>query len=183
MSNDFDDASQDTAGFVRVSQIIAFSLASGVSVFLAVALSLRYSKGLFAPNPWDVMPPRNIVSFMALMMAAIVTVLSFAIPRQIAGNMRRVVASGKSAHGLGEFRGETSELLGVYQTQMIIGLALLEGGAFFNGVAYLIEGHAPNLIAAVVLLLLILARFPTEQKIEDWAEVQRQALLEERNLP
>lgn len=183
MRNDFDEAPRDAARFVLVSQIIASALAAGVSVFLAIAMFLRLGKGVFAPNPWDVMPPRNIISLMALMMAAVVTILSFAIPRQIAAGMRKLVASGKTASGLGEFRGEMSELYGIYQTQMIVGLALLEGGAFFNGIALLIEGHAPNLIAAVVLLLLILARFPTEQKIENWAQDQRQALLEERSSP
>jgi hypothetical protein len=48
---------------------------------------------------------------------------------------------------------------------MIIGLAMLEGAALFNGVAYLLEGHVWSLVVVGVLLAFRLAAFPTRMSV------------------
>ena len=58
----------------------------------------------------------------------------------------------------------------LYQTQLIIALAMLEGSAFFNLIAYLIEGNWFSLGIAGFMLALMALMFPTENRFESWAE-------------
>jgi hypothetical protein len=64
-------------------------------------------------------------------------------------------------------------LCGIYQTRMIIGLALLEGAAFFNLVACLVEHNWWSLVIAGCLVVWMLALFPTRTRVEQWIENQR----------
>jgi hypothetical protein len=64
-------------------------------------------------------------------------------------------------------------LCGVYQIRMIIGLALLEGAAFFNLVACLVEHNWWSLAIAGCLVVWMLALFPTRTRVEQWIENQR----------
>ena len=59
---------------------------------------------------------------------------------------------------------------GIYQTQLIVGFALLEGAAFFNVVALMME-HCMISIALITLLLLVMAaKFPTRDKVSFWVQ-------------
>jgi hypothetical protein len=169
----------DPAAIVRTAQIIAIAMPVGVTIFLAVTLVLRRGKGTFAAEPWDVSPPKNLISLLGLTMAAVVVILSFAIPQTMTAGQRRIAAKAKKSGSVSPH--ESFSFAMMYMTGMIIGMALLEGGAFFNGICFLLEGHAPNLIVAAVLVLLILARFPTLNGIETWTEDQRRRLIEEQN--
>ena len=68
----------------------------------------------------------------------------------------------------------TATDLAQYQTRMIVGLAVLEGAAFFNLVAYIIEGRWWSMVAVAVLLFWMLTAFPTVGKLARWAEDRRQ---------
>lgn len=57
-----------------------------------------------------------------------------------------------------------------YCTRTIVAVALLEGSAFFNLIAYLMEGKVLSLILAGVLLVMILMHFPWQSKIADWVQ-------------
>jgi hypothetical protein len=48
--------------------------------------------------------------------------------------------------------------------------AIFEGAAFFNLIAYLIEGQPFSPIAAAALLFFMMLQFPTAGRIEDWVE-------------
>jgi hypothetical protein len=61
-------------------------------------------------------------------------------------------------------------LLRLYQTRLIVGLAILEGAALFNAVAYLIAGQWWSLAVVGVLLALMLTSFPTRMGIEQWLD-------------
>jgi hypothetical protein len=52
---------------------------------------------------------------------------------------------------------ETLGLMRQYQVRMIVGLAMLEGAALFNTVAFLLEGHWWSLAVVGVLLAFMLA--------------------------
>jgi len=60
-----------------------------------------------------------------------------------------------------------TKMFGGLQTSMIIGMALLEGAAFFNVMAFLIDGSAFNLIAVAALLGCMFVRIPLPQRVED----------------
>jgi hypothetical protein len=63
-------------------------------------------------------------------------------------------------------------LAATYQTLLIIRCALLEGAAFFSLVAYMIERQPIAIGAAVVLLVALLANFPTASRLEAWIEAK-----------
>ena len=77
---------------------------------------------------------------------------------------------------------ETEQLLAVYQTKAITSGAILEGAALGNLTAFLIEGHSYSLAIGLLLMLGILASFPTRQGVEDWLEQQRQHVREVRSM-
>ena len=68
----------------------------------------------------------------------------------------------------------------LYQTQLIVGAALLEGAAFFAGIAFMLERDPIAAGMALVLLAVLAARFPTRDRIEAWLEQQLGLLQEER---
>jgi hypothetical protein len=55
---------------------------------------------------------------------------------------------------------------------MIMAFAILEGAAMFCIVAYLIEGMGWTIVAAAVLWLFMLFRFPLPSRVEDWCRLQ-----------
>jgi hypothetical protein len=56
---------------------------------------------------------------------------------------------------------------------MIVGLALLEGMAFFNIIACIIEHNWWSLAIAGCLALWMLMVFPSRNRVEQWIETQR----------
>lgn len=139
--------------FALVCKIIAGALIAGVLAFAAVAVVLRLGK----PPAAD-----GLVSLIAAGVAAAALVI-----RQVA---------------LGFFGGRTGESQAVgaagplmlYQTRLIVGLAVLEGAALFNLIAYLIEGRWWSLAVAAVLVAFMLAAFPTRARLRRWVEDREQ---------
>jgi hypothetical protein len=76
--------------------------------------------------------------------------------------------------------GYTGKLAPLYQTQLIIGAAILESGAFFAAIAYMVERNPLALATAIVLLGALAARFPTADRINAWLDRQLGLLQEER---
>jgi hypothetical protein len=77
-------------------------------------------------------------------------------------------------------------LLFVLQTSLIIGLALLEGVALLGVMAYLIEAEPFVLGVVAVVIVVMLARFPTENRVRAWLDQQTERLAsmrQEGNLP
>lgn len=177
MSDDFDSSSTLSDGQARVAQIVAGAMQAGVTLFACIAIVVRISakKGLFAPEPWKVLPPDGLISLIALVVAATVLVLSFIVPNASVVATRRTIAKQPDSD-----RPLKNQFDSLYMNQMIIGIALLEGGAFFNLIAFMIEGHIPNLIAVLVLLLLMMSRFPSKSRLEMFAQDQEALLIEER---
>ena len=71
-------------------------------------------------------------------------------------------------------------LVPVFQTQLIIGAAMLEGGAFFAAIAYMLERSPIAAGMALVLLVVLASRFPTRDRIQAWLDHQLGLLQEER---
>jgi hypothetical protein len=78
--------------------------------------------------------------------------------------------------------GDAGSLMAVFQGKIIVGAAMLEGGAFFAAIAYLVEGGPIALALAVVLWLGIAAHFPTLPRVIGWIERQLEWLDQERLL-
>lgn len=77
---------------------------------------------------------------------------------------------------------DTRALMGVYTTRKFLGLALLEGAALLNAIVSYLEGKTPALLAALVLVGAMMARFPTRPTVETWIDRQSVEHAQERHL-
>ena len=75
----------------------------------------------------------------------------------------------------------TGKLFGVYQTKTIIGAAMIEGAAFLNLVAYLLEGNPITLGLGLGLAVVIAALFPSPSRVANWIE-QRLRLMDDNKM-
>jgi hypothetical protein len=144
---------------IRTCQIIVGALIMGVMTFLAIVLFAI--PPLLNPAPAfpgegaggaAIAAPGNsslsVISYLAVAVGLMDLVLSFVVPRMNADRARRQMAlEGPTAitkGGPSEPKqlypaGYTGKLAQLYQTQLIIGSALLEGAAFFATIAYMLE--------------------------------------------
>lgn len=125
---------------VRVMQIITLAMAMGVLAFGVVAVLLIRPEVAAEP----------MIAYVAFALAIPLAIASFIVPRLVVNSQPATVES--------------------FQTGLIVGLALVEGAAFLNLVAYLIEGQVYSLGMAAILLALMLIRFPTTAGVSDWIE-------------
>ena len=163
-------------GFLRTAQIIASALVAGSLSFLLIAVFVRATgkNGLLAANPWKILPPEGPIALIALFVGASVLAASLMVPKAIVTAARQVKRKNLAASS------EAGGFDGVFINEMIVGMALLECGAFFNGIAFMLEGRIPSLIAALVLILAMVARYPTRTTLDAFAENQEALLFEER---
>lgn len=143
---------------LRTMQIIVGVLALGVLNFLAVVLFIT---GTSQDQP----KTEPFLSYIGAAGAALVIVVSMLVPRLMGASARRSFsAEAKST--------SVRPLASAYQTLLIIRCALLEGAAFFCLVAHLLERQPIALVAAGVLLLVLVANFPTASRLEAWVETE-----------
>jgi hypothetical protein len=69
----------------------------------------------------------------------------------------------------------------VYQTQLIIGAAQIEGVAFFAGVAYFLSKDPIALGLALLLVGALILRFPTIERVQRWIDQQQEKLITSRS--
>ena len=126
---------------VRVMQIIVLALAMGVATFAVVVLLV------IRPEPTE---DDVLLGYIAVAAALLAVPIGLVVPRMIASRQ--------------------SASLATYQTKLIVGAAIFEGAAFFNLVAYMIEGQTFNLATAAVLVVFILLQFPSVGGVQDWLD-------------
>jgi hypothetical protein len=153
----------------RTTQIIVAALLAGLATFLGVAFILRQG-GAFANRGAGGAP---ILTYVAVAFGAMLLAASWFLPRLIAANMRRGLATRPR-------QGQEEALLGVYQTTTIVGAALNEGPAFLALIAYMIEGSPVALAVAGLLMGALAARFPSRAGVERWLGDQVEAIERER---
>jgi hypothetical protein len=164
---------------LRVMQIIAFALISGVVVFGGVASFIVFGRAdAVQPNgpPRDPEGPANILVYLSAGMAFLNVALSFFVSNLVARSGVQEVA--KKVHegtstGPKELFGR---LLGVAQTRMIIAMALVEGAEFFCLIAFMQSKSLISLAIVGALLLVMAIHFPTKFKLARWLEDQQRLL-------
>lgn len=139
-----------------ICKVIASALVFGVLVFAVIAIVFRLGE---PPEP------RALVSTIAAVFAAGTVVV-----RQLVLS----VMSGRSVPSQSDVTRSATTSLQLYQTRMIVGLALLEGAAFFNIVAYLVEGHWWPFLVVGALLAWMIAAYPTRTRLQQWIEDREQ---------
>jgi hypothetical protein len=159
---------------LRVMQIIASALLLGVIGFTTIALVLVATRTIVPGGaPAGNLP---IISFVAVLIWAVQAPLSVLVPGLQTRHGLRTIVSGNRPASRGanpaSFSTDANRLLALRQTILITSQALLEGAAFFAGVAYLLEGRLFVLAVIVVALLQMLMSFPTEYRVRTWLETQ-----------
>lgn len=143
---------------VMVMRIITVAILMGPILFLFIVLSISENPKPQEPN----------LAYIAAGVAGVMIFLSFLIrfrPR------RSSLPKDSQHENFDPYADEVFMALApTYQMELIVKLALLEGAAFFNIIAYQIERQWWTLAVVVLLLVLIAAKFPTlagiQQRIE-----------------
>jgi hypothetical protein len=166
---------------LRVIQIIIGALLAGAVSFLGMAVWLR----AIGDQPRPGMPA---VTYFGLAGAVLNVIFSFVIPSKLTGAARKRIAAtvpGRDLveHGRSATADDAGQLCTVYNNQMIIGAALLEGATFFLLIAYIVEGQLISPIVAALLIAGIAWRFPTRERLTTWIEAHERLIAEKRLRP
>ncbi|MFO1093547.1 MAG: hypothetical protein U0992_09580 [Planctomycetaceae bacterium] len=135
-------------------QIIALSLPAGVIVFAMIAL--------FVVGALNQPPTGMFISLFAVAFAFAMFAMHLVMPQLIASRASHLQIAIP----------ESLRPYGVYQAQMIVKLALLEGAAFFNVICSIIEHNWWSLGIAGLLVGWMLTQFPTRDRVERWIATQ-----------
>jgi len=146
---------------VRIMQIIAAALMMGVLALLFVVL-------LVTRGDIGGMQNADLITMIAGGSGFLMIVNHLVIPGIITrAQLKQAAASGILQK---EEQAKIEHFCAIYQTQMIIGLALLEGAAFFNLIALMVEKSVASLGVVILLLSLMLLKFPTRDKVSFWVQ-------------
>jgi hypothetical protein len=141
---------------VRTMQIIVGALVLGVTNFLAVVIVVPLDRQNGPQNQF-------LLTYLAVGSAAIAIVAYVLAPSILTGALRQAFIADPQA-------AEVRPIAQIYQTLLIIRCAILEGAAFFCLVSYMLERQPITLAATSVLVLVLLAQFPTLSRESAWIE-------------
>jgi hypothetical protein len=152
---------------LKTMQIIAAAMMMGIVGALAIFLFLvtTQQKRPIVTELADL----QAISIVALVLFATNAPLSLVLPGLVTTNSLRQLATSTSA---------VDRLLALRQTTLIIGLALVEGAAMLACIAFFLECHVLDLVVVGLALILMLARFPTRNRVRAWLAQQLAALEE-----
>jgi hypothetical protein len=159
-------------------QIIAGSLLTGVLFAVGLMVFLVYGQN----NGQGRLPPADLplISLLALGMAVITFPLGLILPGITSRSAMRLIAAGTWTPpqnvNPASFSSDAAKLMTVRQTSMILGLALLEGTAFFGAIAFLLEAQPFVLAVPGVAIVLMVVQFPTEGRMRAWVSEQLEHL-------
>lgn len=154
---------------VRVMQIIVAAMALGIVSFMGITIFIRLSQQQAPPE----MP---VLTYIALGYTPIALVLQAILPGMMAAARSQTPERLEGLAGKGDEVPDVGSLCATYQTLLIISMAIIEGAAFLALIAYLVDGNVLTLGAALVLLAVLLAKFPTVSRVERWIEERREAM-------
>jgi hypothetical protein len=151
---------------IRTAQIIHGSLLAGCVIFLGIALILR-------ANAQAGGAAQPMLTWVALVFTVFNVVAYAVVPRLVGTQARRQMARRHAPP-------DVDAWVGSYQTQLIVGDALLEGATFFWIIIFLIGGSLLSLGFAVLGILALGFLFPTASRIMNWISRQQELLQREQ---
>lgn len=151
------DGSLDLAGSVRGMQIITGAMLMSVVTFSVVVLAI---------GGGDLSTDLELESLFGVGFAGFAFIGHIFVPPII----QRVRLSQISAQQLENTDDEARArlLLPSLRGSHIVACALLEGAVFLNLVMYMITSSLWNLVAAGLLVVSLVARFPTQSRVRAW---------------
>jgi hypothetical protein len=167
---------------VRVLQIIVGALMVGVISFGVVAIVLGSGKQGGGDSPvWMIAAGFAVVMLIARHVMGVVMLNGSR--RQIANGTWQIPASRGQVDSFPADATDADRLLAVLQTVTIVQCALPEGAAFFNVIAYIVDGRVASLVMVAVLLLWMSSSFPTRDRVVNWIGRQLELVELERGQP
>lgn len=154
-----DELPLQLAGKVRSLQVITGGLLMGVLAFMTIVLFM--TQGSLSGQP-------ELISWIAIGFAALMFVNHLMIPGIVAKAILSKI-SGEAIRNADE-SDKYERLFPALQTRHIVACAMLEGGVFFNLVAYMVTEYAGNLVTACVQTAMIVIRFPTATRAQFWIQ-------------
>jgi len=142
---------------IRSLQIITIALLLGVLFFMGICLVMN--EGALDGNP-------DIISWIGLGFAGLMIVNHLVIPNLLSKTALASI-TGEQIREADDAK-KFELIFPAYRARHIVAVAMLEGAAFFNLVAYMTSKYLWNLVAAVVLVMLILAKLTTATTAMFW---------------
>lgn len=189
-ANSTGDLAERLKPAILTLRIIVVALATGVVAFAVAAIVIRMQQAQ-APA----IEAAGLLTILGIAAAPVAFVLSRFVPGLFAGKARRQIASGQFGPPGGANPdqtggpqsslvqlGDDGKLFMVYQTKTILAIALIEGAAFLNIIAFLLEGSPIALGLGLLLALVIVALFPRTSRVVEWIASQRRLMAEEKLL-
>lgn len=139
---------------IRQLRLITAALIAGVFFFgMVVGVSGAFQKP----------PAGQVVSLLGAAGAVVSVVMNFIVPPIMA---RKLLDRSSNPTTL-------DPLFDAYQLKQTVAMALLEGAAFFNLIACMVEHNLWSVGVVVTLVLIMLANWPTRTRILQWIEAQQ----------
>jgi hypothetical protein len=171
---------RDFENHLRGMRIIVVALVMGVVAFSLIAL---LSSGGAKPDR------QPIVSFMGLFFAAVMFVAREVVSKFIVASARKKIASGgwqspqQAARQVSEEATLEEKFLFTYRIRLIVRAVPLEGAAFFNLIAFMMDHEWWSFAIAAVFAAINLSTFPSRDGLLSWIDQQIELLaLEQTNL-
>jgi hypothetical protein len=170
-------------GMLLTMRIVVGVLIAGSTVFLGFAIVRRS----MAPQP----PRDPVIALVGVAFAVGAPIAAAIVPNLVRRQWERQVAAGMWPGSAASQYGpavpatpveevepdqETMRWWGVHQTVLILRCGLLEGAAFLQGLAYLVEGNLFSLPLGFAMIGLILMQWPTRERLDRWVEARREAV-------
>ncbi len=146
---------------LRVMQIIAVALMMSVMTFFLVVLVITGGEAFGQNGP-------TLITVFAGVFAGMMVVSHLVVPTVVAG--AQLKALNNRLGDASSTQPKADGLVLIYQIQLIIALALLEGAAFFNLIALMIGKHFLSTLSVVALVALMMLKFPTKTKVSWWVQ-------------
>ena len=154
-----DEYREHLSADARQLQLVTSALAMSILVMMGMFLGLNEGELILEPE---------MMSWLAVGMAAVMTLNSFIIPSFVTqAQLKRLDPSELRA---AETPDKFAMVSPTFRPGHITGCAILEGAAVMNLVSYMITSFVGNLAAASLMLVLILFRFPTANRISFWTQ-------------
>lgn len=140
--------------------VIGIALLTGVVFFLTIMIAV----GGFRSEP---VAKAGVIAWLAVGMGVVLFVVSHIVPKLIAhAQLTQLSQAGAVS---------TGQLLDVFRSKSIVAMGLAEGGAFFNIIAYYLEGQLLNLGVVVLLATRMALQLPSGATIEAWVTDQERS--------
>lgn len=159
------DQSDSLTARVVIMRILIGALVTGILFFAGIAAFLRSQDQPPAPET-------PVLTYIGLGFTALSVIARVFVIQAVEAAFRRRAAA--SAPPVEQYWTQ-------YQTNLIIGAALLEAPGFFLLIAYLLEGQTVALAAGLLLAAAMAVwHFTTRDKVERWVQLQQELVAQER---